>query len=403
MSQNISALVNNAKAIKCLYYNEALSSSDISNYIGKSIPHAIKVLNELIKEGYVIEKGYASSSGGRKPLQYSLIPDTHYIVSVAISQFYIQIGILDMNNRFVADIVQHELELDDLKVDNLIAEIEKYITQSGIDSSKILGVGVTMPGFIDPVKGINYTHLDCKDVSLVDYMQQALSLPVFIENDSTAIALGEQKFGAAMYQDDAMVINLGWGIGLGMIVNGEIFRGHSGLAGEFSHIPLIKNGKLCKCGKHGCLETEASLIAIISKANEEIAQGQRSSLANYETIDADAIINEAVKGDRLSVKLISEAAYHIGQCLAILIHIMNPAIIIFSGKASVIGRLWMAPIQQAINEHCIPRLAAYTELVISNLNSNAQLIGGAVLVVESIGKLLSDKIEALNKELDINQ
>ncbi len=403
MSQNISALVNNAKAIKCLYYNEALSSSDISNYIGKSIPHAIKVLNELIKEGYVIEKGYASSSGGRKPLQYSLIPDTHYIVSVAISQFYIQIGILDMNNRFVVDIVQHELELYDLKVDNLIAEIEKYITQSGIDSSKILGVGVTMPGFIDPVKGINYTHLDCKDVSLVDYMQQALSLPVFIENDSTAIALGEQKFGAAMYQDDAMVINLGWGIGLGMIVNGEIFRGHSGLAGEFSHIPLIKNGKLCKCGKHGCLETEASLIAIISKANEEIAQGQRSSLANYETIDADAIINEAVKGDRLSVKLISEAAYHIGQCLAILIHIMNPAIIIFSGKASVIGRLWMAPIQQAINEHCIPRLAAYTELVISNLNSNAQLIGGAVLVVESIGKLLGDKIEALNKELNINQ
>jgi predicted NBD/HSP70 family sugar kinase len=403
MSQNISALVNNAKAIRCLYYNEALSSSDISSYIGKSIPHAIKVLNELIKEGYVIEKGYASSSGGRKPLQYSLIPDTHYIVSVAISQFYIQIGILDMNSRFVADIVQHELELYDLKVDNLIAEIEKYITQSGIDSGKILGVGVTMPGFIDPVKGINYTHLDCKDQSLVDYLQQALSLPVFIENDSTAIALGEQKFGAAMYQDDAMVINLGWGIGLGMIVNGEIFRGHSGLAGEFSHIPLIKNGKLCKCGKHGCLETEASLIAIISKANEEIAQGQRSSLANYPTIDADAIISEAVKGDRLSVKLISEAAYHIGQCLAILIHIMNPAIIIFSGKASVIGRLWMAPIQQAINEHCIPRLAAYTELVISNLNSKAQLIGGGVLVVESIGKMLGDKIEALNKELDIKQ
>ncbi|WP_342645357.1 ROK family protein [Mucilaginibacter sp. CSA2-8R] len=403
MSQNISALVNNAKAIKCLYYNEALSSSDISSYIGKSIPHAIKVLNELIKEGYVIEKGYASSSGGRKPLQYSLIPDTHYIVSVAVSQFYIQIGILDMNNRFVADIVQHKLELYNLKADNLITEIEKYIAQSGIDNSKILGIGVTMPGFIDPVKGINYTHLDCKDVSLVDYMQQALSLPVFIENDSTAIALGEQKFGAAMYQDDAMVINLGWGIGLGMIVNGEIFRGHSGLAGEFSHIPLIKNGKLCKCGKHGCLETEASLIAIISKANEEIAQGQRSSLANYPTIDADAIINEAVKGDMLSVKLISEAAYHIGQCLAILIHIMNPAIIIFSGKASVIGRLWMAPIQQAINEHCIPRLAAYTELVISNLNSKAQLIGGAVLVVENIGKLLGDKIEALNKELDINQ
>ncbi|WP_158827468.1 ROK family protein [Mucilaginibacter lacusdianchii] len=403
MPQNISALVTNANAIKCLYYNEALSSSDISGYIGKSIPHAIKVLNELIKEGYVIEKGYASSSGGRKPLQYSLIPDTHYIVSVAISQFYIQIGMLDMNNRFVTEIVQHEFKLYDLQAEELAAEIEKFITQAGFEKNKILGIGVTMPGFIDPVKGINYTHLECKDQSLVEYLQQAVSLPVFIENDSTAIALGEQKFGAAMYQDDAMVINLGWGIGLGMIVNGKIFRGHSGLAGEFSHIPLVKNGKLCKCGKHGCLETEASLIAIISKAADEIRQGQSSSLANYPSIDADAIIEEAIKGDVLSVKLISEAAYHVGQCLAILIHIMNPATIIFSGKASVIGRLWMAPMQQAINEHCIPRLAAYTELVISSLASNAQLIGGAVLVVENIGKVLEDKMEALNKEININQ
>ncbi|WP_248282137.1 ROK family protein [Mucilaginibacter robiniae] len=386
-----------------MYYNKTLSSSDISNYIGKSIPHAIKVLNELIKEGYVIEKGYASSSGGRKPLQYSLIPDTHYIVSVAMSQFYIQIGILDMNNCFVAEIVQHELKLYDLTPEYLVTEINNFIASSGVDKSKILGVGITMPGFVDPARGVNYTFLECKDQSLVDYVQQAIALPVFIENDSTAIALGEQKFGVAINQDDAMVINLGWGIGLGMIVNGEIFRGHSGLAGEFSHIPLIKNGKLCKCGKHGCLETEASLIAITSKAAEEIRQGQSSSLAKYSSIDADAIINEAIKGDILSVKLISEAAYHIGQCLAILIHIMNPATVILSGKASVIGRLWMAPIQQAINEHCIPRLAEYTQVVISNLTSNAQLIGGAVLVVENIGKLLGEKIDALNLELNINE
>jgi len=398
-NRNVSALLNNAKTIKCLYYHEALSSSDISNYIGKSIPHAIKVLNELIKEQYVIEKGYANSSGGRKPLQYSLVPDTHYIVSVAMSQFYIQMGILDMNNRFVTEIVQHDLKLYDLSAADLVAELTNFLTKSGVDKRKILGVGITMPGFVDPAKGINYTFINSNDQSLVDYIQQAISLPVFIENDSTAIALGEQKFGVAMYQDDAMVINLGWGIGLGMIVNGDIFRGHSGLAGEFSHIPLIKNGKLCRCGKHGCLETEASLIAIISKAKEEIKQGQISSLANYTTIDADAIINEAIKGDVLSVKLISEAAYHIGQCLAILIHIMNPATVILSGKASVIGRLWMAPIQQAINEHCIPRLAAYTEVVISGLNSNAQLIGGAVLVVENIGKTMGEKLNVLNKEL----
>lgn len=395
-------LNDNAKAIKCLYYNEALTSTDVSVYTGKSIPHTIKVLSELITEGYVKENGYATSSGGRKPLNYSLIPDTHYIVSVAMSQFNIQMAIVNMNNQFIAPLATLKININTLHTDELYTLISDYIAEANIPHHKILGIGITMPGFINTVKGINYSYLEVPDQSLGDYLQHKFSLPVFIENDSTAIALGEQKFGVSIHQKDAMIVNLGWGIGLGMIVDGKIFRGHTGLAGEFSHIPLVKNGKLCSCGKHGCLETVASLIAVTKKAREELKQGQISSLANYETIDVDAIIKEAVKGDILSVKLISEAAYNVGQGLAILIHIMNPASIVLSGMASVVGKLWLSPIQQAINEHCIPRLAHDTELLVSNLNSNAQIIGGAVLVVENIGKSLQNKINALKKELSVN-
>jgi predicted NBD/HSP70 family sugar kinase len=392
----------NAKAIKCLYYNESLTSTEISVYIGKSIPHTVKVLNELIVEGYVKEKGYAMSSGGRKPLHYSLITDTHFIVSVAMNQFGIQLVCMDMNNKFITTLAQHQIDIATLKVDSLYNLINNYIENSGIPKNKILGLGVTMPGFIDSARGINYTFLDMQGQSLVEYFQQRLALPVFLENDSTAIALGELKFGIAIHQKDAMIVNLGWGIGLGMIVDGKIFRGHSGLAGEFSHIPLTKNGKLCACGKHGCLETEASLVAVTKKAREEIKQGQISSLAKYDDIDANAIIKEAIKGDVLSVKLISEAAYHVGQGIAILIHILNPASIVLSGIGSIVGKLWLSPIQQAINEHCIPRLAHDTELLVSDLNTNAQIIGGAVLVVENIGKPLQNKISALKKEVSVN-
>ncbi|MBS7564863.1 ROK family protein [Mucilaginibacter sp. Bleaf8] len=397
----VSLFNEHSRIVQALYYNESLSSTDISVFIGKSIPHTIKVLNELVKDGCIELRGYASSSGGRRPMKYSLVADDHFIISVAMSQFNMRIAALDMNNRFINEGTEHYFDIHHLQADELIHYINTFIQEAGLNKNNVLGVGITMPGFIDPDKGINYSFLEIPNQSLVEYMQQNIGLPVFIENDSTAIALGEQKFGVARQQNDALIVNLGWGIGLGMIVDGKIFRGHSGLAGEFSHIPIVKNGKLCLCGKHGCLETESSLIAIAAKANAEIEQGQTSSLVKYEQIDADAIIKEAIKGDTLSVKLISEAAYTVGQGIAILIHILNPAVIVLSGKASVVGRLWLSPIQQAINEHCIPRLAHGTELLISDLNDKAQLIGGAVLVVENIGEPLSKKLNELKKEVSI--
>ncbi|WP_299291581.1 ROK family protein [uncultured Mucilaginibacter sp.] len=401
-ANRIEHLLNHSNLIKCLYYNEVLTSADISNYTGKSIPHTIKVLNELIKEGYVAEKGFANSSGGRKPLNYSLIADTHYLLSVAMNQFSAQMVVVDMNNNFVSNVVRYEFDIHLLQAETFVAHLKNFLENCGIPKTNILGIGLTMPGFVDTEAGVNYTFLKVSGHTLVEYIQQNISIPVFLDNDSTAIALAEQKFGVAAHIKNVMVLNLGWGIGLGMILNDKIFRGNNGLAGEFSHIPLFKNGKLCNCGKHGCLETEASLIAVTATAKEGIRQGQITSLANYKEVDADVIITEAIKGDVFSVKLISEAAYHVGEGLAILIHLMNPAAIVLSGKGSVVGKLWLAPIQQAINEHCIPMLTNYTEFIISNLNTKAQLIGGAALVVENFGKKLEDKLAAIEESAYAN-
>lgn len=388
----VKILVNNSETFKCLYYNKLLTSADLSIYTGKSIPHSTKVLNDLKKRGFVEEKGLANSSGGRKPLNYSLIATSFFLVSVAMDQFSAQVVAVDMNNNFVSDIVRYELDINKLTPDALLNYIEQFIEGISISKSQILGIGLTMPGFIDTDAGINYTYLKTSSCSLVEYLQQKLFLPVFLDNDSTAIALAEQKFGVAAHVKNVMVLNLGWGIGLGMILNDKIFRGNNGLAGEFSHIPLFKNGKLCTCGKHGCLETGASLIAVTAIAKERIRKGEASTLTSYAEINADAIINEAIKGDVLSVKLISEAAYHVGEGLAILIHLMNPGAIVLSGKGSVIGKLWVAPIQQAIDQHCIPLLTHFTDIKLSNLKTSAQLIGGAALIVENFGKALSDKL-----------
>jgi predicted NBD/HSP70 family sugar kinase len=389
-------IINQSDTAKCLYYKRLLTSTEISNYTGKSIPYVIKVLNELVSKGYVEEKGFAISSGGRKPLNYSINPKTGYLMSVALDQFSLHMVVVDLNNHFKTPVMRYEININELQADQLIVHLRSFMeTLDGIQS-KIIGIGLTMPGFVDTKQGVNFSFLKVEGQSLTGYIQEQLSIPVFLENDSTAIALSEQKFGVAQGLKHVMVVNLGWGIGLGMILNGEIYRGNNGLAGEFSHLPLFKNGKLCACGKHGCLETEASLIAVTDAAKKGMLQGQVTSLVKYPDINVDTIIAEAIKGDVFSIKLISEAAYHIGEGLAILIHLMNPAAIILSGKGSVIGKLWMAPIQQAINEHCIPMLTGNTEIMISNLTVKAQLIGGAALVVENFGKKFQSKLASIS-------
>jgi predicted NBD/HSP70 family sugar kinase len=217
-----------------------------------------------------------------------------------------------------------------------------------------------------------------------------VKLPVFIDNDSRLIALAELKFGAARDTKNAMVINIGWGVGLGMILEGELFRGHDGFAGEFSHIPLFLNNKLCSCGKSGCLETETSLLVVIEKANRGLKEGKLSMLKELSIEDPEQafqlIVSAAGKGDKFAVEILSEAGYNIGRGVAILIHLLNPQAVILSGRGSSAGKVWQAPIQQALNEHCIPRLSVNTQIDISALGNKAELIGAAALVMENYEK-----------------
>jgi predicted NBD/HSP70 family sugar kinase len=385
------------KIIKQIYFSGMLSCSELSWRVKKSLPLTTKLVNELIDEGFVVETGYAPSTGGRRPIMYALKPDVLYIVSVALDQFVARITIMDLQNSFIYSIEKFELPLpkNSQALSILTEKIEKVIRESGLPKDKIAGIGIGMPGFVDFKKGINYSFLKAPGASITEYMTEKLGLPVFIDNDSSLIALAEFRFGAAKGKKNAMVINIGWGIGLGMVLNGELFRGHNGFAGEFSHIPLFNNGKLCSCGKSGCLETETSLLVIIEKARQGLLNGKVSvlntpELEHYE--DASKAITSAVhEGDRFAIDLFSEAGYNIGRGVAILIHIINPELIILSGRGSSAGRIWQAPIQQALNETCIPRLAASTTIETSTLGYEAELIGAAALVMDNYEKEIIKK------------
>lgn len=389
------------------YFSETLSCAELSDRIGKSLPFTMKVLNELIEEGYVTESGYAPSSGGRRPVMYTIKPDTIYVISVAMDQLVTRISVMDIHNKHVGDIERFELPLannaDALSV--LGEKIGEVIQKSAVDKKKIIGVGIGMPGFIDFKKGVNYSFLESKEKTITQFLSEKLNLPVYIDNDSSLIALAELRFGSARHQKNAMVINISWGVGLGMILNGELFRGHNGFAGEFSHIPLFNNNKLCGCGKTGCLETETSLLVIIEKAIDGLKNGRQSALSkkiptgNFEQ-DYETINMAALKGDQFAIELLSEVGYNIGRGVAILIHLINPESVILSGRGALAGKVLQAPIQQALNKDCIPRLAANTVVEVSTLGYEAELIGSAALVMENRVKentRISEKIKKSSK------
>ena len=381
--------------IKQLYFHKSLSCADISYKIRKSLPLTTRMLTELIDEDFVLETGYATSTGGRRPQMYSLREDVMYTVSVAMDQFVTRIAIMDMQNTPVIKVEKFELALynNSSSLSTLAEKIHTYIKESGIDANKIIGIGIGMPGFVDVLKGINYSFLDAENQSINQYITSKTGFPVFIDNDSRLIALAELSFGRLSDKKNAMVINIGWGVGLGLVVNGELFRGQNGFAGEFSHIPLFSNNKLCSCGKMGCLETEASLFAVIEKAKEGLKSGHLSHIKELPEKDyeqaCEIIIAAAKKGDKFAIEILSDAGYSIGRGLAVLIHLLNPEIIILSGRGSFAGKIWQAPIQQALNEHCIPRLAIGTEIQVSDLGYNAELIGAAALVMENFENELS--------------
>jgi predicted NBD/HSP70 family sugar kinase len=382
--------------IKRLYFDNAMSCAGLSQLFDKSIPSITKAINELIKEGFVVEEGYAPSSGGRRPLMYNINAKAMYILAVAMDQLSARLQLIDLQNNPVAEMATVDIKLlnNEAALPTLIGSLNNYVAESGIPKNKRAGIGIGMPGFINAVEGINYTYLDAGGQSLSDYISQKTGIATYIDNDSSLIALAEQKFGIAKTQQEVMVINLGWGIGLGMIIDGKIFRGYNGFAGELSHIPLSDDGALCTCGKRGCLEAEASMLVVAEKAEEGIREGRVTSLKSTDgnfKLMGDALMDAANQGDQFALELLSDAGYKIGKALAILIHIMNPANIVLSGRGAKVGKILLAPIQQALHKYCIPRLASGTELLISSLGFDAELIGAAVLVMENFDKEVKGK------------
>lgn len=378
-----------ADIIKHLYYKKLLSLTDLSKLTMKSLPLVTSIVNGLVEGGQLIEQGFAPSTGGRRAAMFLINPSyKKYIVAVAMDQFITRLTIYDLSNKKILPTQLVDLDMSaQNSADLLIEFINTCIQKSNLDRANLLGVGIGMPGFVNADLGINYSFMPVAGESnLQGYLSKQLGLPIFLDNDSSLIALAELNFGEAAGLKDVLVVNIGWGTGLGMIVNGSLYRGSSGYAGEFSHIPLSNSDTLCSCGKRGCLEVETSLLVMVRKAEKAVNDGEPTIMAELfkdtSKHNADHFLDAVIKQDPVAISILFDAAFLIGKGLATLIHIMNPERIVLSGRGAKSGKMLLPPIQQAINKFCIPRVADQTSIVLSNLAEQAELLAAASLLVE---------------------
>jgi N-acetylglucosamine repressor len=377
--------------IEFLYRNGQASNPELAKLTNLSSPTINKLLLELVELGIVQELGHGASIGGRRPTKYGINSNAKYIISIDIDCRTISMGVFNLQNEAVSDIITYFDNVKNKKqvFEGIFKRLDALLADLNYNANQFLGIGISIPGLIEAKTGETYSDLLIDDLSLVDAFRQRYQLPTFTENDSRVMALGEQAFGSALNKENALCINICDGIGLGMIVNGKIYDGKSGYAGEFGHINVVEDGLMCTCGKKGCLETVASGTALIQFAQKGIVGGKQSIISELvhgklDDIHVSTIIEALENGDIFAIDLISQAGTYLGKAIAGLIHIFNPETIIIGGKVAGAKHFLLDPIQQSLNKYTIHRIKQDTEILTSSLEGKVKLLGGVAMVMNTL-------------------
>lgn len=378
------------KIVSHFYYNGVASIAEIVKTAKMSQPLVASLVEDLLAFGVILENGIGESIGGRRPNLFCINPEYQYVVGVDINLHTLNLAIFDLNNALVyrEEFKDFELENSEKYVQILLDKITSALHRKNIATNKILAVGLSIPGLVDAEHGLSHTHLSYLDRGLGNYLSEELGIPVLLDNDARAMAMGEKAFGKAKDKKNVLCLQLSNGIGLGIILNGELYSGKNGFAGEFGHILIDPDGKLCHCGKIGCLETLASGKLLVKNIRQAIDNGQETLLAEYklkgENIDLQTVVDAILSGDQFAIEQLNLIGEYLGKGLVSLIHLLNPEMIIIGGKLARAGKYIINPVAMSMNKYAMDRISSEVELVSSDLLNDSALMGTMASVMEKI-------------------
>lgn len=374
------------KKIIALCINEdGYSIADLSKELNTSIPTITKLVGELMDEGFLVDMGKQGTNGGRRPSIYGLNPSAGYFVGTDVKKNSISIAITNFKGQVVdyLEELPFTVENSESSFSELCSTIKKYLSENGISPSDILAYGFNLTGRVNNETGYCFTYFIGEDRPIGDFLKEELQAEVFVENDSRAMTYGEYICGVANNEKNMLFINVTWGLGMGMIIDGNLSYGKSGFSGEIGHFPLLDNDQICHCGKTGCLETGASGSALHRIFIEKLREGRASLLSDKfnkgEEISLIDILNAVNEEDVLAIEVTEEVGTVLGRALAGLINIFNPELVVIGGIVAKAQEYLLLPVKSAIQKHSLNMVNKDTKIKFSKLGEKAGPIGACML------------------------
>ncbi len=359
---------------------------EIAKAVGVSLPTATSALNELIKAGIVKEIGKKDNSPGRIPMVYDLIPTAGYFVGANPEMDCLALAASDFSGNLITEKVRvpYEYENTPENLERLGVIINEFIATLPVAKEEILQICVNLAERVNPFEGRAYNMFTFLKESITDKLTELIQLPVCIENDSRSMAFAEYCKGCCKGVKDVIFVNVCWGLGIGIIINGQLFYGKSGYSGEFGHMTAYNNNIICHCGKIGCIETEVSGRALKRKLTEKILEGKTSILSDKvlnkkEELSLQDILDAIAKEDVLSLATLQHIADELGKQLAGIINIFNPEMLVIGGEMSVTGDYLTLPVNMGIKKHSLNIMNEDSQIVTSELKDLAGVMGACLM------------------------
>jgi predicted NBD/HSP70 family sugar kinase len=383
-NRNLMRGINRTILLNSIKTDGPISRADLAHRTGLSPATVTAITGDLIAEGLIFEKETGDSSGGRRPILLALNPRGGFVVGVKLMEDHAVGALTDLNAAVLEkdSIVFPDGTVDGV-IDSLVRLVNTLILDGNIARKSLLGVGVGLAGVVDSSSGMlrQSPFFGWKDTPLRDLLQERLRVPVSIDNDVNTLTLGEKWLGAGIPEDNFVVITVGRGIGMGMVINGEIVRGKSGGAGEFGHIVVDPNGPQCDCGKHGCLESFISDRALLTNARRQVSE---------DVSDIDDLVRRAAEGNAAARSVLASAGTLLGRQVANLVNILDPKLIILSGEGVRMGDAFFKPLLESVTQNVMPGLAEDTEIRLATWEDDVWARGAASVV---IGGLFNSPIQ----------